>query len=49
MPAPKSKHSKRRTRIQRNKKYSRDVVQTVKCKNCGADKLAHRVCEECGK
>ncbi len=49
MSIPKQKHSKRRTRIQRNARYSRDVVQSVKCKHCNADKLAHRVCEECGK
>ncbi|MBI2414487.1 50S ribosomal protein L32 [candidate division WWE3 bacterium] len=48
MPKPKKKHSKRRTATQRNARYSRDVIFTVKCKKCGSDKLSHAVCPECG-
>uniref|UniRef100_A0A7C4XHV0 Large ribosomal subunit protein bL32 n=1 Tax=candidate division WWE3 bacterium TaxID=2053526 RepID=A0A7C4XHV0_UNCKA len=48
MPKPKKKHSKRRTAIQRSARYSREVVHTIKCKSCGAQKLPHVVCQECG-
>jgi large subunit ribosomal protein L32 len=47
MPVPKKKHSKARTRRKRNSHYFRKVVDTVKCKKCGADKLPHKICEEC--
>lgn len=49
MPVPKRRHSKGKTRRKRNEKMQQDVVHTVTCKNCGAQKLPHRVCSECGK
>jgi ribosomal protein L32 len=49
MPVPKRKHSKGRIRRKRNEKMQMQVTDTVKCENCGADKLAHRVCTECKK
>jgi len=45
---PKRRHSKGRTRRKRNSHYKAETPQTVKCKSCGAQKLAHRVCTECG-
>ncbi len=48
MAVPKRKHSKQRTRVQRNARYKRSVTNTIKCKKCDADKLPHRVCAECG-
>lgn len=49
MPVPKRKHSKGRVRRKRNEKMQQTVVKTVKCKNCGSQKLSHRVCKSCGK
>ena len=49
MPVPKRRHSKGKVRRKRNEKIQQAVVKTVKCPNCGASKLPHRVCEECGK
>jgi len=48
MPVPKRKHSKGRTRRKRNAHYKRKVVHTVKCPSCGAEKLPHVLCSECG-
>ena len=47
MPNPKRKHSKQR----RDKRRTHDkavVPTTVKCSNCNATVLYHRVCPECG-
>lgn len=49
MAVPKKKTSKSKTRIKRNARYKRNPVQSMKCKNCGSDKLPHVVCPECGK
>lgn len=49
MPVPKRKHSKGRTKRKRNSHYFKTVTNSVKCKNCGADKLPHTECKECGK
>lgn len=47
-PLPKRKHSS-----QREGKRKRSKIQAlpklVKCKNCGQDKLPHRVCKNCNK
>ncbi|MBI4091373.1 50S ribosomal protein L32 [candidate division WWE3 bacterium] len=48
-PLPKRKLSKGRTRRRRNSYSGILIAQTVKCKNCGADKLPHRLCANCGK
>ncbi len=48
MPVPKRKHSKQRTRIKRNEKLQQSAVNTQVCQQCGAQKLPHRVCAECG-
>lgn len=48
MGVPKSKTSKSQTRIKRNARWKREKVQTTVCANCGADKLPHVVCPECG-
>lgn len=48
MPVPKKKMAKGRTR--RRRAHDRlKLVKTVKCSSCGADKLPHRACPECGK
>lgn len=47
MPNPKRRHSKART----SKRRAHDhltVRSTTSCQQCGADKLPHRVCTECG-
>ncbi|HXK52792.1 50S ribosomal protein L32 [Candidatus Nomurabacteria bacterium] len=49
MPRPKRKHSKGRVRRKRDEKMQQQVVQTVQCEHCKAQKLPHRVCDSCGK
>lgn len=49
MPVPKRRHSKGKTRRKRNEKMQQTAVNTVVCKHCKANKLPHRVCDECGK
>jgi large subunit ribosomal protein L32 len=47
MPNPKRRHSKART----SKRRAHDhltVPAATTCQQCGADKLPHRVCTECG-
>ena len=47
MPNPKRRHSKART----SKRRAHDFLttrSTTTCQQCGADKLPHRVCGECG-
>jgi large subunit ribosomal protein L32 len=47
MPNPKRRHSSSR----RGKRRAHDALDTqmmVRCKNCGAYALPHRVCRECG-
>ncbi|NIT04392.1 50S ribosomal protein L32 [Candidatus Saccharibacteria bacterium] len=46
-PVPKRKHSYGRKR-RKVKHKGVKVPKTVKCQNCGAQKLPHRVCGECG-
>ena len=47
MAVPKRKKSKMRVR-QRRAQIKATVPGTVKCE-CGATRLAHRACPECGK
>jgi large subunit ribosomal protein L32 len=47
MPNPRNRHSKQRKR-QRRTHYVSVAPNTGNCNNCGAPKLSHRVCGECG-
>ncbi len=49
MAVPKKKMSKSRMRKRRAKFYTARSVNFVKCPKCGAPKLPHRVCTECGE
>ena len=54
-PVPKKKTSKARTKRRyasfqaRTRKQLADLVHITKCPDCGAPKLLHHVCAECGK
>lgn len=48
MALPKRKHSKARTARGRSH-HALKTVNTIKCGSCGAEKLPHRACGECGK
>ncbi|PIS12513.1 50S ribosomal protein L32 [candidate division WWE3 bacterium CG09_land_8_20_14_0_10_47_33] len=48
MPVPKRKLSYGRKRRKLQHKKPRRP-QTVKCRHCGAQKIAHRLCLDCGK
>jgi large subunit ribosomal protein L32 len=54
-PVPKKKTSKAKTQkrfktFQRHaRKHLADRVHLTKCPDCGAAKLLHHVCQECGK
>jgi len=54
-PVPKKKTSKARSKRRyaafqhRAQKQLTDRVHITKCADCGAAKLAHHVCQECGK
>ncbi len=47
MPNPNRKFSKTR-RDKRRTHYKAVAAQTVVCPNCGAMKLSHAACPECG-
>lgn len=47
MAVPKKKMSRSRTR-QRKAAWKVEAPQTNRCPQCGAPKLSHRVCPECG-
>ncbi|NLF41155.1 MAG: 50S ribosomal protein L32 [Bacteroidales bacterium] len=47
MPNPKHKHSKTR-RDKRRTHYKAVAPSITNCSNCGAVKLMHHVCPECG-
>jgi len=47
MPNPKTRHSKSR-RDKRRTHYKATEPALTTCPNCGAAKLMHRVCPECG-
>ncbi|MBI3161516.1 MAG: 50S ribosomal protein L32, partial [Chloroflexi bacterium] len=46
-PHPKRKHSKGR-RDRRRSQDAMTAVNTVACSNCGAKRLPHTVCSNCG-
>ena len=47
MPNPKRRHSKTRGRKRRTH-YKAQAPSFGECKNCGAAKLLHRACPNCG-
>ena len=47
MPAPKRKHSRSRSRKRRTH-YKAAMPTITICPNCGAPKLPHRACRNCG-
>jgi large subunit ribosomal protein L32 len=54
-PVPKKKTAKTKTKQRyaafqaHAQKQLKDLVHLTKCPDCGASKLMHHVCEECGK
>ena len=48
MPNPKRRHSKARTHKRRAHDHLKRATQGL-CPNCGAQKIPHRVCPECGQ
>jgi large subunit ribosomal protein L32 len=48
MPVPKQKKSKARTRKRRSTHDRITLPSLIECSNCGAPKLAHRICLSCG-
>jgi large subunit ribosomal protein L32 len=48
MPNPKRKHTPHRRDCRRSANSKLGVPNSGECSNCGAAKLPHRVCPECG-
>ncbi len=49
MAVPKQRHNtSRRNRRRKHNDSKTTPVNTQKCAACGAEKLAHRVCDTCG-
>ena len=48
MPNPKRRHSKTRG-AKRRTHYVAVAVQGARCANCGASRMPHHVCGECGQ
>lgn len=49
MAVPKKRTSRHRRDLRRHSSaYRMHAAQTVKCSNCGAATLSHRVCGDCG-
>ena len=48
MAEPKRKHSKARRDTRRNSHLKMTLPSIVKCPQCGAARLPHRMCKECG-
>ncbi len=48
MPNPKRKHSPHRRDCRRSANSKITAENSNKCSNCGAPKMPHRVCPECG-
>ena len=48
MAEPKRKHSKARRDTRRNSHWKMTLPSIVKCPQCGAARLPHRMCKECG-
>jgi len=48
-PVPKKKHTRRRSNIRKNAPAKRgNLVNLVKCPNCGKKKEMHKECPHCG-
>ncbi len=48
MAEPKRKHSKSRRDTRRSSHWKLTLPGLVKCPECGAARLPHRMCGECG-
>lgn len=48
MPVPKRKTGRMRTHSRRAANNNIKLIQTVPCPQCGAPKLPHHVCPNCG-
>ena len=48
MAEPKRKHSKARRDTRRNSHWKMSLPSIIKCPQCGAARLPHRMCKECG-
>ncbi len=49
MAVPKQRQNSSRTRRRRNHNIKKvRPVETVACASCGEQKMAHRVCDQCG-
>ncbi len=48
MAVPKRKHSSSRRDKRRNAHWKLKLPGLVKCPECGAARLPHRMCNECG-
>ncbi|MDR1418069.1 MAG: 50S ribosomal protein L32 [Endomicrobium sp.] len=48
MPNPKRKHTPHRRDSRRSANSKLDAPNASKCTNCGAAKISHKVCPECG-
>lgn len=48
MAVPKRKHSKARRDTRRNSHWKLVLPGLAKCPECGAARLPHRMCKECG-
>ena len=48
MPNPKRKHTPHRRDCRRSANSKLDAPTLGKCLDCGAAKLSHRICPECG-
>ena len=48
MPNPKRKHTPHRRDCRRSANSKITAENSNKCSNCGAPKMPHRVCSECG-
>jgi large subunit ribosomal protein L32 len=48
MPNPKRKHTPHRRDCRRSANSKLAIPNTSKCSNCGAAKMPHKVCPECG-
>lgn len=49
MAVPKSKVSRQRRNKRRSSVWKLEAPSIVKCQNCGAYHLPHRVCKACGQ
>jgi large subunit ribosomal protein L32 len=48
MPNPKRKHTRHRRDCRRSANSKLAAPNASKCSNCGATKMPHKVCPECG-